>query len=96
MTPIIFGTRFYFATKPESVWRRLPPERFRLWQQVVRLAPGHCGAALIKDLQQIAPWCVPLENGPLEGRLRPPKRPIAPLQKKSLRIFFRIRAVEIV
>jgi hypothetical protein len=33
MTLIIFGTRFYFATKqPESLWRRLPPERFRLWQ----------------------------------------------------------------
>jgi hypothetical protein len=73
MTPIIFGTRFYFATKPESLWRRLPQERFRLWQQVVRLAPGHCAAALTKDLRQIVPWCVPLENGPLEGRLRPPK-----------------------
>ena len=34
MTPIIFGTRFYFGTEqPESLWRRVPPERFRLWQQ---------------------------------------------------------------
>ncbi len=34
MTPIIFGTRFYFATKQrESLARRLPRQRFRLWQQ---------------------------------------------------------------
>jgi hypothetical protein len=96
MTPIIFGIQFYFATKPASLLRRLPQERRRLWQQSGPAGAGPLCCGSNKGSSAGRGVVRSSRNWPLEGRLRPPKRPIARMRKESLDGFFRIRAVEIV